>query len=49
MTAGTLPSEHGRLDFAGTITATGGLVAAAQLWGSARVLLPLLGGFGLLA
>ena len=49
--------EHGRLDFAGAITATAGLVAtiegllqaASHPWGSWRVLLPLLGGVALLA
>jgi MFS family permease len=49
--------EHQRIDFAGAITATGGLVAivdglleaASHAWGSMQVLLPLLGGIGLLA
>jgi EmrB/QacA subfamily drug resistance transporter len=49
--------EHHRLDFTGAITATGGLVAivygllqaASHPWGSWAVLLPLLGGVGLLA
>jgi EmrB/QacA subfamily drug resistance transporter len=49
--------EHQRLDFTGAITGTGGLVAvvdgllqaASHPWGSWQVLLPLLGGVGLLA
>jgi EmrB/QacA subfamily drug resistance transporter len=49
--------EHRRLDFGGAIAATGGLVAivygllaaARHPWGSWQVLLPLLGGVGLLA
>jgi EmrB/QacA subfamily drug resistance transporter len=49
--------EHGGVDVAGAITATGGLVAitggllqaASHPWGSWPVLLPLLGGAGLLA
>lgn len=48
--------EGGRPDFAGAVTATGGLVAivdgllnaATHTWGSWQVLLPLLGGVGLL-
>jgi MFS family permease len=49
--------EEHRIDFAGAATATGGLVAivygllaaARHPWGSSPVLLPLLGGLGLLA
>ena len=49
--------EHHRVDVAGAATATGGLVAvvygllaaARHPWGSAQVLSPVLGGFGLLA
>jgi EmrB/QacA subfamily drug resistance transporter len=49
--------EHHRLDFTGAITGTGGLVAivygllqaASHPWESWQVLLPLLGGVGLLA
>jgi EmrB/QacA subfamily drug resistance transporter len=48
--------DHGRLDFTGPATATGGLVAivygllqaSSHAWGSVQVLLPLLGGAGLL-
>jgi EmrB/QacA subfamily drug resistance transporter len=48
--------ERGRIDFAGAITATGGLVAivyglltaASHPWGSWQVLLPLLGGVALI-
>jgi EmrB/QacA subfamily drug resistance transporter len=49
--------EHHRLDFAGAITVTGGLVAivygllaaATHSWGSWQVLLPLIGGVALMA
>ena len=49
--------QSGRPDFAGAITGTGGLIAvvdgllnaATHPWGSWQVLLPLLGGFGLIA
>ena len=49
--------EHRRIDFAGAVTATGGLVAvvdgllqaASHPWGSTQVLLPLLAGVVLLA
>src|SRR5205814_8294615 len=49
--------EAGRPDFAGAVTGTGGLIAvvdgllqaATHPWGDWQVLLPLLGGLGLLA
>ena len=49
--------QHQRLDVAGAVTATGGLIAivyglqaaARHPWGSSQVLLPLLGGVGLIA
>jgi EmrB/QacA subfamily drug resistance transporter len=52
-----MASEGHRIDVAGAVTATGGLVAvvagllqaASHPWGSWQVLLPLLGGAGLLA
>ena len=48
--------EHARPDYAGAVTGTGGLIAvvdgllaaASHAWGSWQVLLPLLGGLGLL-
>ena len=48
--------DHGRPDYAGAVTATGGLIAivygllqaASHPWGSAQVLIPLLGGVALL-